>query len=40
MAKIYYKQVKEGKWKVEDVPSIWRQAVEDMLAADEKAGSK
>ena len=35
MAKIYYNRIKAGKWAIEDVPELWRDAVPAMLDADE-----
>lgn len=31
MAKIYYKRIIAGLMVIEEVPSLWRKAVEDML---------
>lgn len=35
MAKIYYALILKGKKTIDDVPSIYREAVEALLAADE-----
>ena len=35
MAVIYYKRVKSGKMKLENVPDMWRSTVEQMLKGDE-----
>lgn len=35
MAKIYYKRIKAGIMTIDDVPLRWRQAVQDLLDADE-----
>lgn len=37
MAKLYYVLVKAGSWKIEQVPGLWREEVEQMLAADQEA---
>lgn len=36
MAKIYYKRIKAGIMTIDDVPLRWRQAVQDLLDADEE----
>lgn len=40
MVKIYYRLVKNGKWNIEDVPSLWRGGVQALLDADESAEDK
>lgn len=35
MAVIYYKRVKSGKMKLENVSDMWRSTVEQMLKGDE-----
>lgn len=35
MAQIYYMLIKAGTWKLENVPSLWRAQVEELLAADD-----
>ena len=35
MAVIYYKRVKSGKMKLENVPDMWRSTVEQILKGDE-----
>lgn len=35
MAKIYYKRITAGLMTIEDVPALWKKAVETMLAAAE-----
>lgn len=37
MAKIYYKRIKAGIMTIDDVPGLWRAAVQKMLD-DEKEG--
>lgn len=34
MAKIYYRQVKDGKRTLDEVPAYWREQVRKMLDAD------
>ena len=34
MAKVYYDLIKKGLWEIEKVPSVWRDAVQEMLDAD------
>lgn len=34
MAKLYVKYIKAGKKTIDDVPSHWREQVEEMLKAD------
>jgi hypothetical protein len=34
MAKVYYDLIKKGLWEIENVPSVWRDAVQEMLDAD------
>lgn len=36
MAKIYYRLIKEGRWTIDKVPAKWKDAVEEMLKADEE----
>lgn len=36
MPKIYYNLIKANKWKIEDVPELWRKEVQSLLKADEK----
>lgn len=36
MAKIYYKRIKAGIMTIDDVPLRWRQAVQELLDADEE----
>lgn len=36
MAKIYYKRIKAGIMTIDEVPLRWRQAVQDLLDADEE----
>lgn len=36
MAKIYYRWIKAGKMTIEDVPTKWRDKVQEMLEADNK----
>lgn len=36
MAKIYYKRIKAGIMTIDDVPARWKEAVQEMLDADEK----
>lgn len=36
MAKIYYKRIIAGIMTIDDVPLRWRQAVQDLLDADEE----
>lgn len=31
MAKLYYKRIKAGLMKLEDIPALWRVQVQDML---------
>lgn len=35
MAKLYYEMVKAGKRTLDSVPKRWREAVEEMLEADD-----
>lgn len=43
MAKLYYRKIKNKEvnhmtgevWKIEDVPSLWRDKVQEMLDGDE-----
>ena len=35
MAKIYYKRIKAGIMTLEEVPARWREAVRELLEADE-----
>ena len=37
MIKVYYNLVKNGKWDIENVPSLWREGVQALLDADEAA---
>jgi len=45
MAKLYYDKIKNQEtnfmtgeaWKVEDVPNLWKQQVQDMLDGDKNA---
>ena len=34
MAKIYYNRIKAGTWTVEQVPSLWRETVQELLDED------
>lgn len=34
MAKLYYKRIKAGLMTVEEVPSLWRAQVQDILEAE------
>lgn len=34
MARIYYNLIKKNLKTIGDVPSVWKQAVEEMLASD------
>lgn len=34
MAKIYLNRIKAGTWTIEQVPTRWREAVEELLAQD------
>lgn len=34
MVKVYYNLIKAGVKTIDDVPNIWKKAVEDMLKAD------
>ena len=36
MAKIYYRRIKQGRMTIEDVPTRWREAVQELLDADSK----
>ena len=36
MAKIYYRWIKAGKMTIDDVPTKWRDKVQEMLEADNK----
>ena len=36
MARIYYKQVIEGKRTIEEVPELWREEVDEMLREDKE----
>ena len=36
MAKIYYRRIKQGRMTIEDVPTRWREAVQELLDADNK----
>lgn len=36
MAKIYYKRIKAGLMTIDDVPERWRQAVQELLDADDE----
>lgn len=38
MVKIYYKRIKAGIMTIDDVPELWRAAVQKMLDADSKEG--
>lgn len=38
MAKIYYRRIKQGRMTIEDVPTRWREAVQELLDADNKNG--
>lgn len=31
MIKVYYNLVKNGKWDIEDVPTLWRDGVQALL---------
>jgi hypothetical protein len=35
MAKIYYRRIKDGAITIDDVPQRWREAVQELLDADE-----
>lgn len=35
MAKLYYKRIKAGLMTINDVPSLWRAQVQDMLGSIE-----
>lgn len=35
MAKIYANRIKAGTWTIDQVPAIWRDAVNDLLKAGE-----
>ena len=35
MAKLYYKRIKAGLMTINDVPSLWRAQVQDMLSSIE-----
>lgn len=35
MAKIYYRRIKAGEITLEEVPAKWREAVRELLEADE-----
>jgi len=43
MARLYFNKIKNKEvnfmtgevWKIEDVPSLWRQQVQEMLSSDE-----
>ena len=34
MAKIYYNRIKAGTWTIEQVPALWREAVQHLLDED------
>ena len=36
MAKIYYRKIVNGEMTIEDVPERWRQAVQELLDADDE----
>ena len=36
MAKIYYRRIKQGRMTIEDVPTRWREAVQELLDAQQK----
>lgn len=36
MAKIYYRRIKSGEMTLEEVPIKWREAVQELLTADEE----
>lgn len=38
MAKIYYKRILAGIMTIDDVPGLWKSAVQKMLDADSKEG--
>ena len=38
MTKIYYRRIKQGRMTIEDVPTRWREAVQELLDADNKNG--
>lgn len=35
MAKLYYKRIKAGIMTIEEVPARWREAVQELIDADE-----
>lgn len=35
MAKIYYRKIKAGEMTINDVPKPWREAVQELLDADD-----
>lgn len=37
MAKIYYRLILSGNWKIEDVPLLWKADVQELLDADTAA---
>ncbi len=36
MVKIYYDLIKAGLWIIDNVPTLWREAVQALLDADEQ----
>jgi len=36
MAKLYYKRIKAGQMTIEQVPEKWREAVQELLDADDE----
>ena len=36
MAKIYYRRIKDGIMTIEEVPALWRNAVQALLDEDEE----
>lgn len=36
MAKIYYRKIVNGEMTIDDVPERWRQAVQELLDADDE----
>ena len=34
MAKIYYRRIKQGRMTIDNVPTRWREAVQELLDAD------
>ena len=38
MAKIFYKRIKAGIMTIDDVPGLWKSAVQKMLDVDSKEG--